>query len=366
VAEKQRSKHGGSDHRGRLRRLSGLVVVLALLAGLASALAAAAAGPPGPPDLAQAISAKDRHAGKLLARAGVLGTGVGLESGRAVVVVLTAREGVSGIPDQLDGVRVVVRVTGPIRALGTTAPGATVAPSPEAKRGGTNPASYFGRPVPIGVSTGNADECLAGTIGARVKNGSGVYALSNNHVYAEENGGTVGATVITQPGLYDLKGRNRCQYSGDYSLGRLAAFVPINFSTSAQNVVDAAIGATTDASLGNATPPNGYGTPSSTTATAALNMAVEKYGRTTGLTTGSVCLTNVTVNVGYTSGVARFVDQFGVCKANFSQAGDSGSLIVTAEGDHPVGLLFAGGSGVTFANPIDAVLSDLHVSVDGS
>lgn len=43
--------------------------------------------------------------------------------------------------------------------------------------------------------------------------------------------------------------------------------------------------------------------------------------------------------------------------APFSAGGDSGSLIVDAVNKHPVGLLFAGGGVMTFANVIDDVLS---------
>ncbi len=49
-----------------------------------------------------------------------------------------------------------------------------------------DPTSRFNRPVPIGVSTGHP-AITAGTIGARVTDGVNVYALSNNHVYADEN-----------------------------------------------------------------------------------------------------------------------------------------------------------------------------------
>lgn len=312
--------------------------------------------------------------GQLFGHPGVVGAGVGLDNGQAVVVVLTARAEVTVIPARLDGVEVAVRVTGPISPLGatTTRPGkpAGAVIRPDAKRGGgINPASYFGRPVPIGVSTGNADQCLAGTIAARVKDGGNVYALSNNHVYAKENqGDTTGndATKVTQPGLYDSgKGRNQCMYSDNYFLGTLSSFVTI--SATEDNTVDAAIASTTTSRLGNATPlPGGYGTPSSTPKSPELNMAVQKYGRTTALTQGSVCMTDVTVDIGYSFGVARFVDQFGVCPGRFSQAGDSGSLIVTTNGKQPVGLLFAGGSGITLANPIQDVLTKLHVSIDGS
>ena len=57
------------------------------------------------------------------------------------------------------------------------------------------------RAVPIGVSTGHPD-ITAGTIGARVTDGTNVFALSNNHVYANENNTTTGANGL-QPGPID-------------------------------------------------------------------------------------------------------------------------------------------------------------------
>ena len=57
------------------------------------------------------------------------------------------------------------------------------------------------RPVPIGVSTGHPS-ITAGTIGARVTNGTEFWALSNNHVYAATNSATNGDNVL-QPGTVD-------------------------------------------------------------------------------------------------------------------------------------------------------------------
>jgi len=97
---------------------------------------------------------------------------------------------------------------------------------------------------------------------------------------------------------------------------------------------------------------------------------VKKYGRTTGETNGRVYATNVTVDVQYDSGVARFVNQIVVTPGNFSAGGDSGSLIVVNNKRSPdhlsaVGLLFAGSSQYTIANPIDLVLDAFDVTIDG-
>jgi hypothetical protein len=317
-------------------------------------------------DLGPALAAQAKHTGRLMADRELLGTGVGrLADGRPEVTVYARNAGAANrVPKELDGVPVTVEVTGDITALP-----AVTDPSPHARKpgggaGSTSPTAFFARPVPIGVSTGRADECAAGTIGARVKSGSTVYALSNNHVYAKENAGKAG-DLVYQPGRYDL---NCGSDDTKYRLGTLVNATTISFT--GDNVVDGAIVKPDNgtATLGNSTPSNGYGTPSSSITSAQLNMAVQKYGRTTGLTTGVVVGVNVIVNVQYDAGVARFVKQVEIQGTHgaFSKAGDSGSLIVTQSGRNPVALLFAGGQTVTFANPIADVLSALGVSIDGT
>jgi hypothetical protein len=319
-------------------------------------------------DLGPALAAQAKHTGRLLADRDVLGTGIGrLADGRPEVTVFARNaRAAARLPRDLDGVPVTVEVTGDITILPEVADA-----SPRAKPGGggggsLQPTSFFPRPVPIGVSTGRADECAAGTIGARVKSGNTTYALSNNHVFAAENAGGNG-DPIWQPGRYDLAcATNNSANDTKYRLGTLAGKTMISFS--GNNVVDGAIALVDVAHLGNATPPNGYGTPRSTPGDASLNMAVQKYGRTTGLTTGVVIGVNVTVNVQYTDGVARFVNQIQIRgdKGAFSRAGDSGALIVTRNDNTPVALLFAGGQTSTFANPIKVALTMLGVTIDGT
>jgi hypothetical protein len=217
------------------------------------------------------------------------------------------------------------------------------------------------------VSTGNLNDliylhtfCTAGTLGARLKGANNkFYALSNNHVFAVENLGKVGDPII-QPGQAD-KG---CRSTAADKIGTLAAFVPLKFAKTATNTVDAAAGAVTTATVKNATPANGYGTPSSTTKTATLNMAVQKYGRTTVLTHGKVTGLDATILVNYSNNhKATFVHQVVISNTggtSFSGPGDSGSLIVTDNASkNPVGLLFAGSATTTIANPIRTVLNAL-------
>ncbi len=97
-------------------------------------------------------------------------------------------------------------------------------------------------------------------------------------------------------------------------------------------------------------------------------MAVQKCGRTTSCTRGTVSSINATINVQYSGGVAKFVNQvvIGGSKGPFSKSGDSGSLIVTDNSNaNPVALLFAGSNTITIGNPIGAVLSSLGVTIDG-
>jgi len=285
----------------------------------------------------RAIAAQQKHTNALMAREGVVGTAVGLgqdDEHMVKVYVKSARDR-RGVPSELDGVPVAVEVTGEIRALGDT--------------------TARHRPAPIGVSTGHP-QITAGTIGAMVTDGANVYALSNNHVYADENTASIGDNVL-QPGAFDGG------TDPDDAIGTLHDFEPIAFDGS-PNVIDAAIALSSKADLLNSTLPDGYGTPSATTAEAALRLKVIKYGRTTGLTKGRVDAINATVDVGYDSGVARFVGQIVIKPGRFSAGGDSGSLIVTQSGNQPVGLLFAGSSFVTIANPIGPVLERFGVSID--
>ena len=304
---------------------------------------------------------QQRHSDRLMAKEDVVGTAVGLdESNHAALKVFTAKPGVAGIPKKLDDVPVQVVVTGKIYALPKGGK-----PDKPGKPGGgekVDPTARFDRPVPIGVSTGNRGECSAGTIACRVTKGQNVYALSNNHVYALENDAQLDSKVV-QPGLYDTG----CTFDENNVIGTLAKYVKIEFDGS-QNTVDAAIASTDTDQLGNATPSNGYGTPKSATAEAEWGMSVQKYGRTSSLTKGTVTGINATVKVGYDSGTALFVGQIIVeSRRAFIKPGDSGSLLVTAGGNNPVGLLFAGtGNGkLAVANQIDEVLGAFGVSIDG-
>jgi hypothetical protein len=326
------------------------------------------------PDLRAAIAAQARHEKDIMSRAGVEGIGVGLtDDGKAAaVVIMTANGAVGGFPKTLDGVAVKLMPTGPFSAILPR----KVRPQPGNGHGGgpgggggggVDPTASFPRPVPIGVSIGNADDpvyCSAGTLGARVKKNGNYYILSNNHVLARENEADIGERIM-QPGNYDTD--PICDVPANSIIGNLSQFVSINFT--GNNTVDAAIASTTTGNVGNATYTGGYGVPNSVTRAATIGMLVQKCGRTTGCTHGSVSAVNANISVQYDAGVATFTNQVvvsGAKHSSFSDSGDSGSLIVTDDANaNPVALLFAGSRQATIGNPINAVLSALGVAIDG-
>jgi hypothetical protein len=311
-----------------------------------------------------------KHNANLFKTSGVVASAVGFDDKGNPVVKLYTKGKVGNLPKDLDGKTVIAEDSGEMfcyheRGHGRRNPYPGPQPEPDGGTTGPKPTSVFPRPVPIGVSTGNEQECSAGTISCRVTDGTNVYALSNNHVYALENGATMGSAVL-QPGLYDTK----CAFTTTNVIGHFTSYVPISFTSN--NTVDCALATTTTDMLGKSTPSNGYGTPASTPIDAVVGMAVQKYGRTTALTKGTISGIHATANVTYSAGTATFVDQIIIqapSRTPFSKAGDSGSLIVTNDANkRPVGLLFAGNSTGTYtiANRIDLVLQALGVTIDGN
>ena len=316
------------------------------------------AGSHGPYDysatsFAAALSLQEQVTPAWLGRDGVVGTAIGVDgSGQAVVKVYLASPGIAVFPRFVAGVEIIPEVTGRFMALPLDATS-------------VDPTASFPRPVPIGVSTGHGD-VTAGTIGARVTDGDQIFALSNNHIFAANNGGERGDNLL-QPGVVD-GGRDP-----DDVIGTLHDYEPIHFCRALLcdlNRIDAAIALTSVEDVGDATPDGGYGVPRSKSVDAAIGMSVQKFGRTTGYTVGQVTGLNATIDVGYAAGTARFEDQIVISGNGFSAGGDSGSLIVSKGvllGDRrPVGLLFAGTATTTLANPIDLVLERFAITVDGN
>jgi len=224
------------------------------------------------------------------------------------------------------------------------------------------------RPSPGGISIGHV-RITAGTQACLVRGRSGarlnrLMVLSNNHVLANSNAAAIGDAIV-QPGPFD-GGRAPAD-----QVAILERFVPIHFA-GGNNLVDAATGwAWPDRVRRELMYLSGGAVRlfrvGATPVAAVPGLAVGKTGRTTQLTSGRVVAVGVTINVNFGGGrVARFVNQIAIRAAsgNFSQGGDSGSLIWTWDARRaPVGLLFAGGGGTTFANRISDVLAALDVNL---
>ena len=216
----------------------------------------------------------------------------------------------------------------------------------------------------FGVSGGNVNDrsnsfCCSGTLGALITDGTSQYILSNNHVLGR-SGAAVAGEDVSQPGMIDANCAVTtvvADYTGAAPLG------PSN--------VDAAIAQLRPGQMDSSGSIQDIGVPSSTIANPSVGMAVAKSGRTTGFTTGSVTSINTSVSVQYQQGCGKgkkftvtFTNQIVIGGSGFSAGGDSGSLIVTNNASHnPVGLLFAGSSTSTIANPIGQVLQRLGTAL---
>jgi hypothetical protein len=230
------------------------------------------------------------------------------------------------------------------------------------------------RPAEGGYSVGHY-KITAGTIATCVydilpegtisppKHGIGVppryYILSNNHVLANSNAGSIGDPIL-QPGPYD-GGTNPAD-----RIAALSRFIPITFEPPVpralhNNLVDCAVAEGQFHDLDREIYWNGYVRGWRRKANVKAGLNVKKTGRTTNFTTGRITATNATIDVGYGGGkVARFKDQ--IVTTNISAGGDSGSLVMTLD-NVAVGLLFAGSSIATIVNHIENVRSLLRVEV---
>jgi hypothetical protein len=224
------------------------------------------------------------------------------------------------------------------------------------------------RPVQAGISAAHF-QVTAGTIAYFCRSTrpgddpSAVYALSNNHVFADVNQGRIGDAVYQHS---PIDGGTAIDRFAD-----LSRWVPIALGGQTPNRVDAAI-----ARLHNGFPYRdrvcSIGKISGVER-AMQDMRVRKHGRTTGYTEGVV--TDVSYNpiVGMDHNnpriVALFKDQIRIERLApylaFGLGGDSGSLIVGAGAHDAVGLYFAGPAGGAYgiANPIDDVLAELEIEL---
>ena len=185
------------------------------------------------------------------------------------------------------------------------------------------------------------------------------YILSNNHVLANSNAGTIGDSVL-QPGPID-GGTDPAD-----RIATLSQFVPITFAPAVplamqNNLVDCAIAEGQFHDLDREIYWNDFVRGWRRKAGVTVGTVVKKTGRTTNFTTGKITVIGATIDIDYGGGkVARFKDQ--IVTTYMSDGGDSGSLVLTLD-NVAVGLLFAGSATAMIANQIENVRSLLRVEV---
>lgn len=214
------------------------------------------------------------------------------------------------------------------------------------------------RPIVPGYSCGHG-KITAGTIGGIfLDKDNHPVVLSNNHVLSNENNAQIG-DLIYQPGPLDSRGSlafngwNNPPANTPY-FATLKDFVQLSQSGNKQDSAIAKIHESfINAGMINPVYPT-VNKPLAGFGNAAVNMAVQKMGRTTGYTTGRIIGLNASFTIGYDIGQLRF-NECVVCSP-MSAGGDSGSLIFDMN-MNAVALLFAGSEKVTLANAIAPVVS---------
>jgi len=329
--------------------------------------------------IAQVKQVKGAYVHELLKKRNVVGVGLGYKISQGVdtgelslVVSVTRKEADPSalaaedlVPRALDGVKTDVVETGVLRAFQL------------------GPRDRWRPVVPPGVTVGHY-RITAGTFGCLVRRGEEVFILSNNHVLANSNNAQQGDAIL-QPGAADGG-------TMDDRIATLADYVPLDFGTASPecptaewsarllNYVARAFGShhrlqvvrqpeggnRVDAALAHSLSPDlgsneilYIGVPTGVGA-ATLGTEVQKSGRTTGHTQGTITQIDATVRVDYNGPVALFTGQ--LVAGAMSQPGDSGAAVLDMD-RRVVGLLFAGSDAITIMNPIDAVLSALNVEV---
>lgn len=275
----------------------------------------------------------------------------------------------SVIPPNGAAVQVTITAISQASPAATGTATVTVIPQEQAAQTGVMELGTSGGNIHASVVSGNSITCCGGTLGSLVVRNGTNYILSNNHVLANSDSATIGDAIV-QPGLVD----NGCVSPGTTTAANLSQFFTLEGNP--PNPVDAAIaqivpgkvdtsgnilllGASVDA---NSVPVAGAPEAGSGEAP-SIGLAVAKSGRTTGLTCSTIDSISDAFSVDYqktcggpTTYTVNYTNQISVAGGDFSNEGDSGSLIVRQDTANPVALLFAGSDTDTAGNPIGDVL----------
>ncbi|MER2528528.1 MAG: hypothetical protein ABTR07_11425 [Candidatus Competibacter denitrificans] len=220
--------------------------------------------------------------------------------------------------------------------------------------------------IACGSSCAPSAETYSGTFGALAKDADGrLFILSNNHVLAACNHVPVGMPIMA-PSNSDARPNKPAPLAigSHHGIVELRSGEPTLVPCAE---VDAAVALVIDDKKvtswqGDA---EGYDTPSAIIQPKA-GMKVKKFGRTSGLTYGTVeavipgkmPLPYKTKNFSATVWFENVWTILGM-NESFALPGDSGSLVVTDDGQHSVGLIFAASRDYGIIVPITEALLQL-------
>lgn len=210
------------------------------------------------------------------------------------------------------------------------------------------------RPVEGGYSIGPDGRTTLGSVACLVTDGTNKFILSNNHVLADENIVEIG-TPILQPAMQD-GGKNPRDV-----VAHLSRYIPLKFKTSTTgpiNFSDCAIAKLVNSDIATGKI-HGIGFPKGF-AFAKVGLKVQKVGRTTGKTTGTIISLGATVTVKYDRGMVLLANQ--IVTTDMTQGGDSGALLLD-EKKAVLGLHASGSEYHSTFNLIDNVLDELNVNI---
>jgi hypothetical protein len=323
------------------------------------------------PKIQAVMAVQERHTSQLMSNSEVVGTAVGLtEDGQPAILILAKSEistqplqkvtAANAVPESIEGIPVLVEVTGVIRPF-------------------ANHKTKQTPPISLGTSGGWKYDlangyCCSGTLGALVAKGGKNYILSNYHVFMGDmaSGGNsriaVAGDPVTQPGMVDIS----CNVANSQDVATLEGTRSLPSSN-----VDAALAQIITGMVKTNGDILDVGTISKSTVAASLNQKVKKSGRTTGLTRSTISGLNASVSVAYetecagsTAFTKTFTGQIIIKNSGskFLAGGDSGSLMVEDKTSNAraVGLLFAGSTSTAVANPIGQVLSFFGATMVGN
>jgi hypothetical protein len=243
-------------------------------------------------------------------------------------------------------------------ALPEALSGPRVIPTDVVELGDIHPQANVTRnPVQPGNSIG-LPASAPGTLGAVVRDSTGLLVLSNSHVLARS-----GLSSVGDPILYPGANPDGGNLPND-ELGKLVRFEPFQTGGQLINRVDGAVSSLSEASLAKLSVEiRTLNSKPAGIIKARRDMVVEKVGRTSDLTEGIVVDIDFHCVLDYPGiGSVGFADQ--VLCTRYTEDGDSGSLVLEKETHKAVGLHVGAAKGGSMFTPIREVLSVLGVQLE--